>query len=75
VPVRVAFGGLAGSGLRSVWLLLFSVPVGLCSCAFFRLCCVLCRPLLLGWLSSLCAPLGFLLTLLPHPSFPFRASL
>jgi hypothetical protein len=32
VSLQVAFGGLASSGLCSVWLL-FSVPIGLCSCA------------------------------------------
>jgi hypothetical protein len=42
---------------------------------FFRLGCVLCRPVLLGRLCSLLAPLTFLLALLPHSSFPLRVSL
>jgi hypothetical protein len=76
VSVLVAFGGLACSGLRRVWLLLFCSGWLVFLRGFVRLGCVLCGPVLLGRLGPLRVPLGFVLaTFLPLPFFPLRASL
>jgi hypothetical protein len=58
VSVRVAFGGLAFSGLCCVWSFLFVVPVGLCSCVAFAASAAFCVGLCCGVGSVTCVCLS-----------------